>query len=166
MHRARARCRAISVTEWAAQLWAPCSVPKPKPRHWGEKWEERRKWVTLPRKVRSLTKACVWPLQRNPLRIQLRHSGGGGRSKCEVGETDMCPCLARFPWLFPLFPGDLPAHLSDDSMQGHTRVPAHACISHHAHTREVGQGVHRGAGRGRGPGSHTVWVSNTLFSPL
>ena len=66
----------LTDTQWAAQFWAPCSVPQPKPRHLGEKWEERRKWVTLPRKVRSLTKARVWPLQRNPIRIQLRHKWG------------------------------------------------------------------------------------------
>lgn len=61
-----------------------------------------------------------------------------------MGETDLCPCLVRCPWLSLLFPGDLPAHLSNESMQGHTRVPAHACTSHRAHTHEVGQGVQRG----------------------
>ena len=53
------------------------------------------------------------------------------------------------------FPADLPAHVSciwPLPMQGHTLVPAHACTSHRAQTHEVGQGVHRGAGRGRGPG--------------
>lgn len=84
-----------------------------------------------------------------------------------MGETGTWPCLAGFPWLFRLFPGDLPAHLSDESMQGHPRVPAHACTSPHAHTHEVGQGVHRGAGREGVQAVTPAGSLNTLlFSPL
>lgn len=37
------------------------------------------------------------------------------------------PCPGGFPWLSFPFTGDLLAHLSNDSLQGHERVPMHSC---------------------------------------